>query len=269
MSDSISSSVDVAVDTTTAFKVFTEEINCWWLQGPINFHDGTQAYEKRIEPGVGGRILEVYDLASGDGLELGRVTAWDPGTRLAWSSSIDDVATEVLFEPIDGGTRVTVIATIAGEDKGGTAWVRMTPVWLGGWMQKRDTEPREAKRMSRLGLAVHYEDPVAAAAWLCDVFALEPAGNIPTKQGDEFMWIEFHVGNASLMVFDRDGNKAAVTHTPWVFVDDLDERFEHVQQRGAEIVNGIEHHGARWFTAADLEGNHWTFAQATPWMQST
>ena len=48
MSDSISSSVDVAVDAATAFKVFTEEINCWWLQGPINFHDGTQAYEKRI-----------------------------------------------------------------------------------------------------------------------------------------------------------------------------------------------------------------------------
>jgi len=48
--DSISSSVDVAVDPATAFKVFTEEVNCWWLQGPINFHDSTRAYEMRIEP---------------------------------------------------------------------------------------------------------------------------------------------------------------------------------------------------------------------------
>ena len=68
--NSISSSVDVAVDPATAFKVFTEEVNCWWLQGPINFHDSTRAYEMRIEPRLGGRVLEVYDLDTCDGLEL-------------------------------------------------------------------------------------------------------------------------------------------------------------------------------------------------------
>ena len=115
--NSISSSVDVAVDPATAFKVFTEEVNCWWLQGPINFHDSTRAYEMRIEPRLGGRVLEVYDLDTCDGLELATITQWEPGARLAWKSVIDDVDTEVLFEPIGTGTRVTVVATINGEDR--------------------------------------------------------------------------------------------------------------------------------------------------------
>ena len=53
----------------------------------------------RCEPGVGGRLLEVYDEATGEGRELGRITGWDHGVRLAWKSSVDDVAIEVRFTP--------------------------------------------------------------------------------------------------------------------------------------------------------------------------
>ena len=69
-SHSVTSSVAVTVDPATAFSVFTEELDCWWVQGPINFYDSSRAYGMRIEPGVGGRIVEVYDDATGDGLEL-------------------------------------------------------------------------------------------------------------------------------------------------------------------------------------------------------
>jgi hypothetical protein len=32
-------------------------------------------------------VLEVYDDTAGDALELGRITVWEPGKRLAWDSS--------------------------------------------------------------------------------------------------------------------------------------------------------------------------------------
>ena len=59
----------------------------------------------RCEPGVGGRLLEIYDETAGDVLKLARIMAWEPGQRLAWRSSIDDVAIEVVFElyPRPGG----------------------------------------------------------------------------------------------------------------------------------------------------------------------
>ncbi len=263
--NAISSSVDVAVDPATAFKVFTEEVNCWWLQGPINFHDSTRAYEMRIEPRLGGRVLEVYDLDTCDGLELATITQWEPGARLAWKSVIDDVDTEVSFEPIGTGTRITVVATINGEDRGGTAWVRVTPTWLARWVDRRAQEAHEPMQMARLALAVHYADPVAAANWLQDVFGFFPASHIPDEFTDH-TWIEFHIGNASLILFAQTGETEGVTHTPWVFVDDLDAQYRQLKQRGAEIIEEPIHHGARWFTAKDLAGHQWTFAQASPRM---
>jgi uncharacterized glyoxalase superfamily protein PhnB len=51
---------------------------------------------------------------------------------------------------------------------------------------------------------------------------------------------------------------------PWVFVDDLDAHLERARRHGATIVSGIRQHGYRAYEAADLEGHHWTFAQARP-----
>jgi uncharacterized glyoxalase superfamily protein PhnB len=272
-SPSVTSAVEVAVDPATAFAVFTEEIDCWWLQGPINFYDSSRAYGKRIEPGVGGRIVEVYDHASGDGLELARITVWEPGARLAWQSALDDVEIDVRFDESSDGTVVRVQATIpeGGADRGGTSWVRMTPVWFGDWITKRDRVPHEPLRLARLAIGVHYSKPATAAQWLRDVFGFEPAGNIPELDtDDEHTWIEFHVGNSSLMVFKQAGDvgeSAPLTHTPWVFVDDLDAHYAHAKERGARILQEIWQHGARAYEAADLEGNHWTFAQANPLMR--
>ena len=109
--NSVTSSVEVPVDPSTAFTIFTEEINCWWQQGAINFYDSSRAYEKRIEPGVGGRIMEVYEPDTGEGLELARITSWQPGAHLGWTSSLDDVAIDVRFEASEGGTIVTVLAS--------------------------------------------------------------------------------------------------------------------------------------------------------------
>ncbi|MGH9120720.1 MAG: hypothetical protein ACRDYC_02050 [Acidimicrobiales bacterium] len=129
----VSSRVEVPVDPATAFKVFTEEIDLWWVRGPINFYSAGRAAAMGLEAGVGGRLLEVYDDSTGDALERGVITVWEPGERLAWDSTGDDVQTEVLFKAMGEGTLVEVVARVpeGGVDRGGTAWVRVVPWWFG------------------------------------------------------------------------------------------------------------------------------------------
>jgi uncharacterized glyoxalase superfamily protein PhnB len=266
---SVSSEVEVGIDPHTAFTVFTDEMDLWWKRGPINFHDAARAVEKRCEPGVGGRILEVYDTTSGDALELGRITVWEPGSRLAWTSSVDDVEVEVTFQPTSDGTRVRVDATIpeGASDRGGTSFVRVVPYWFPDWCARRDTAPREPRDLARLAIAVYYRKPATAARWLADAFGFTPAGALP-EDDDTHGWIEFDVGNCSVILFTLDdaANASAVTHVPWVFVDDLDAHLARTQASGATIVQPVHQHGYRAYVAADLEGHRWTFAQARPTM---
>jgi mannose-6-phosphate isomerase-like protein (cupin superfamily) len=112
-SNSVTASVEVAVDSATAFAIFTDEIGRWWRPGPINWYDSARAIGIRFEPGVGGRWLEIYDDASADVLEIGRITVWEPGARLVLvycdgGHELDGTEVEVRFAPIEGGTRVTL-----------------------------------------------------------------------------------------------------------------------------------------------------------------
>jgi uncharacterized protein YndB with AHSA1/START domain len=105
---------EVVVDASPeeAFEIFTDEIGLWWRRDTRYWNDRGRGLTIRIEPRLGGRFLEVYDLESGTGLEVGRVTAWEPGERLGltWTQGgwPEDVSTEieVTFEPADGGTLV-------------------------------------------------------------------------------------------------------------------------------------------------------------------
>jgi uncharacterized glyoxalase superfamily protein PhnB len=277
MSDTRSrtSEVEVAVDALTAFTVFTDELDLWWVRGPINNYSAHKVVAMRCEPGVGGRLLEVFDHDTGEGLELARITAWEPGKFLAWQSSIDDVAIEVRFEPTDSGTNVRLDAIIPddGADRGGTAWIRVTPGWFAAWAARRDTTPHELHDLARFGLTVHYARPAAAARWVAAAFGFEAAGDLP--QGDDPLpetehghpWIEFRVGNCSLMLDKLEGPPVDLsqdTHRPWVFVDNLDAHLERARDNGATIVQGITSYGFTSYVARDLEGRSWRFAQARP-----
>lgn len=106
--------VEVPCDPVTAFDIFTRDIGTWWKRGTHYWNDSGRGMELRLEPRVGGRLLEVYDLETGEGFEVGRVLVWDPGKRLVftwrqanWESS-EFTEVEVLFEPAGSGTRVTV-----------------------------------------------------------------------------------------------------------------------------------------------------------------
>ena len=274
---SITSKVEVPTDPDTAFKAFTEELDYWWVRGPINHWAGGRMRAMRCEPGVGGRLLEVYDEPTGDSLELARITAWEPGRRLAWRSSVDDVETEVSFEPSGTMTEVRVVARIpaGGVDRGGTAWTRVVPKWFGPWCQRRDSDPHQVKDIARLALGVSYLRPAAAARWLSEVFAFNspdplPEGTDPLTETEHgHPWIEFRLGNSSLMVFKLDDESGAGSsnHIPWVYVDDIDTHFRRAEAGGATIVQKLD---APWglpmYVADDLEGNRWTFAQARPTM---
>ena len=267
----VSAEVEVAVDPPTAFGAFTGEMNLWWVRGPINFFDAARAVAVTCESGVGGRLLEVYDEAAGDALELGRITVWQPGERLAWQSSVDDVAIDVRFDPTEGGTMVRVLASIpaGGQDRGGTMWLRVVPPWFGSWCARRDAAPREPADLGRLGVAVSYAKPATAAHWLASVFGFETPGVLPDDDAGRH-WIEFRVGNCSLIIGRLDGARpegGTNTHVTWVFVDDLDSHLARAQAGGATIVEPIHQHGYRSYVADDLEGNRWRFAQARPTMR--
>ena len=270
-----SSLVEVRTDPHTAFTAFTDELDLWWVRGPINAYDSGRLVEMRCEPGVGGRILEVYDAESGDGLELARITVWEPGSRVAWDSSLDDVSVDVRFEPSEAGTIVRLEATVSegGEDRGGSTFVRVTPPWFGAWMQRRDGAPREPHELARLALTLRYARPAAAARWLADAFGFEAPSPLPEGQDplpeDEYgaPWIELHAGSASLMLEPLAGelaDGAEATYEPWVFVDDPEQHLARAQAKGATIVQELEQTGFTSYVALDLEGRRWRFAQARP-----
>jgi uncharacterized glyoxalase superfamily protein PhnB len=274
---SVSSSVTVNVSPDVAFSAFTGEMDLWWVRGPINFFDSARAVSMVCEPGVGGRILEVYGSEPPDALEIARITAWQPGQRVSWHSSLDDVEVEVTFAPVAGGTAVQVLATVpaGGQDRGGTFWKRVVPDWFGAWCARRDVAAREPDEVGRLAIAVYYDKPVTAARWLAEAFGLTSPSSLPELEPGkdldaERAWLEFRVGRNSLMVFKSESSQAEpvpVTHVPWLYVDDLDAHFARSVAAGAKIVEPIHQHGFRAYQAEDLEGHRWTFVQARPTMR--
>ncbi len=105
-------SIEVAADPELAFRVFTADIDAWWLRGPKHRFrppwNGTLSFES----GLGGRLIEAY--ADGTSFVIGRISHWAPGERLVLSwrlpSFADAETTEVdvRFAAIDGGTRVSI-----------------------------------------------------------------------------------------------------------------------------------------------------------------
>jgi uncharacterized glyoxalase superfamily protein PhnB len=267
----VTTEVEVACDPKTAFLAFTDELDLWWQRGPINFwSSANRVAAVRMEPGVGGRIVEVLTGDDGQEFERGRITIWEPGERVAWKSSNDDVTTEVRFEELEAGTRVVVEARIpaGGADRGGTSWTRVVPDWFGPWCARRDRAPRDVVDIGRLALSVAYERPAAAAKFLAAAFGFGPStsvpdGDDPLPEGDHgHPWIEFRIGNGSLMIHKLVAGRTAGVHVPWVYVDDVAAQLTAAEAAGAAIVDRSEGPWGPTFVADDPEGNRWTILQA-------
>ena len=108
-------SLRVAATPQRAFEVFTRDIGVWWQANDLFRFTPRSPGRIALEAGEGGRFTET--LANGTVFEIGRVTAWMPGARLAltWRQATfapDELThVEVTFEAIGAETRVTVTHT--------------------------------------------------------------------------------------------------------------------------------------------------------------
>lgn len=124
----LQATAQVTVDASPeeAFRIFTEEIGLWWRRGTPYWNDAERGLSMRIESGIGGRFLEIYDLDTETGFEVGRVTAWEPGRRLALTWATVDFPegvhsdVELRFEP-DGQRTVVTLSHTGFERLGPTA----------------------------------------------------------------------------------------------------------------------------------------------------
>ena len=101
----------VRASAERAFEAFTRDIGLWWRPNDL-FRFTARRGGMAFEPWLGGRFTETD--AEGGCFEIGRITHWAPGEKLAFtwrqeSFSPDQVTeVEVRFEPVGGETRVTV-----------------------------------------------------------------------------------------------------------------------------------------------------------------
>jgi hypothetical protein len=106
-------SIEVAADPPLAFDVFTAQIDSWWRRGPKHRFAPPWTGTLRFEPGAHGRLIEQYE--DGTSYVIGRVRVWQPGERiiLSWRlpsfAEAESTEVDVRFEPVDGGTRVSVV----------------------------------------------------------------------------------------------------------------------------------------------------------------
>jgi uncharacterized protein YndB with AHSA1/START domain len=105
-------SLRVKATPAEAFDVFVNEIGAWWRPNELFQLTPRGDGELRFEPGENGRLVTA--LSNGKMFEIGRITAWAPGEKLAFSwrqatfAPEQSTQVEVRFEPVGDDTRVTV-----------------------------------------------------------------------------------------------------------------------------------------------------------------
>ena len=112
MTSKVLVSLRVAADAERAFAVFTREVGQWWCPNAMFAFTPRSPGRLAFEEGLGGAFTET--LPNGKVFEIGRITAWEPGARLAftWRQATfrpgQMTQVEVRFEPMGEETRVTV-----------------------------------------------------------------------------------------------------------------------------------------------------------------
>ena len=129
--------LDLACPADHAFTVWTTRIGSWW---PADHTVSGRPEQIVLQGHVGGRIFE----RTGAGVEhdWGRVTAWEPPTRLAYTWHIGgapEAATdvEIRFRPHgDGASRIAIThtgwerlgaAADVGRDRNRHGWTTLLP----------------------------------------------------------------------------------------------------------------------------------------------
>lgn len=112
MTSSVLVALRIAASPARVFEAFTQDIALWWSPNPLFQLTPRGDGALRFEPGEGGRL--VTTLPNDKAFEVGRITAWEPPRRLAFTWRQASFAegqlthVEVLFEAVGEETRVSV-----------------------------------------------------------------------------------------------------------------------------------------------------------------
>jgi PhnB protein len=289
---SITRTVTVRLDPTAAFEAFTSDMDVWYPRGPYSFNYPDRAVGITLEPGVGGRWLEVW--RDGDGYEMGRVLAWEPGRRLLVSYRNrylpDDPLTEieVRFDPVAEGTCVTLehrgwerLPAELLRQWAGRAWKGLMATFADHTEGMRSTMAETTLETQAVVPMLAYEDGVAAMDWLVEAFGFVERTRWLDDDG-RLSHGELVAGGGLVMLAGgipgyegprrhREHCAAAAkwSEVPWVIngimirVDDVDAHFERAKQAGARILSEPEDQPyGRTYRVEDLEGQRWMFQQA-------
>ena len=126
-----------------------------------------------------------------------------------------------------------------------------------------------APGMPRVTPYLFYEDVGAAVDWLARAFDFRERVRMPGPDGT-VMHAEMQVVD-SVVMMGRPGEDyvsparggGRVHQLQYVYVDDVDAHCRHASEAGATIVSAPQDqfYGDRTYTATDLGGQQWTFAQ--------
>jgi uncharacterized glyoxalase superfamily protein PhnB len=120
--------------------------------------------------------------------------------------------------------------------------------------------------------SVVYRDNRAALDWLQKAFGFDIAGVFTDSKGN-IAHAEMSHGDGLVMIgnefadWTRSPASIGGTNTQRIHVrleNGIDEHCTHARQAGAKIVSepNDQFYGDRTYSAQDLEGHYWTFAQA-------
>jgi uncharacterized protein YndB with AHSA1/START domain len=129
----IHKSIFVKRPVEAAFRHFTADIGRWWPLKEGFSRGGERAHEIFLEARIGGRFFERY--TDGEESEIGRVTAFEPPARVAFTwrqaSWNADTHVEVRFAAEGDGTRVTLLH--GGWEALADAARKAHDSYVGGW----------------------------------------------------------------------------------------------------------------------------------------
>ena len=268
MSDSVTVSKHVAVDQHRAFEAFTAEVGAWYRVDRFTVVDHHKTVTLRFEPYVGGRFIDVHDAATGEGLVMGRIQAWEPPHRLQFVDQ-RDCEVEVTFTPVPTGTRVSIEQRGLDRLPGETAehvrrygWHTVTS-WFVEHLDQGGTMPTKTITYGGLVPYLFYEDAAAMLEWYSRVFGWVETGRWEAgRQGPE----RRDAGRRQRALARRRRDRARPSPL-WVgvWVDDLDAMYERVRAAGVEVdPPETKPYGVRMLTVPDPAGYQWGFMTRTP-----
>ena len=206
------------------------------MRSPISYYDSRTRHRAPVRARRRWSHRSRSTTRAGDVLELGRITVWEPGVKLQWLSSVDDVEVDVRFAADRqryqraGATRVCCPAETRTSPAASPSCA-IVPDWFVKWCARRDTASREIRDLSRLNLAAvlpqaRRRRPLARRPRSGSIRRCSRTDDDADGRGSSSTSATARSSSASTSD-DRRG--APVTHMPLVYVDDLDAHFAHAR----------------------------------------